>query len=42
MGSSLFPARLIIAEGPGVVTPLVEEALASLSSIDKVQKGDLR
>jgi 2-dehydro-3-deoxyphosphogluconate aldolase / (4S)-4-hydroxy-2-oxoglutarate aldolase len=31
MGSSLFPARRIAAEGPDVVVPLVREALAALT-----------
>ncbi len=30
MGSSLFPARRIMSAGPGVVTPLVVEALAAV------------
>jgi len=30
MGSSLFPAKQIAAEGPGVVVPLVHQALAAL------------
>ena len=30
MGSSLFPARRIVDEGPGVVAPLVEQALAAI------------
>jgi 2-dehydro-3-deoxyphosphogluconate aldolase/(4S)-4-hydroxy-2-oxoglutarate aldolase len=30
MGSSLFPARRIVAEGPDVVVPLVEKALAAV------------
>lgn len=34
MGSSLFPARRIAAEGPEVVAPLVAEALAVLASAD--------
>jgi Entner-Doudoroff aldolase len=32
MGSSLFPASRIAAEGPGVVAPLVAQAMAALSS----------
>jgi len=34
MGSSIFPARRIMAEGPQVVAPLVAEALSSLNSAD--------
>ena len=30
MGSSLFPAGRIKAEGPGVVAPLVAQALAAV------------
>ncbi len=30
MGSSLFPARRIVDEGPDVVVPLVEQALAAV------------
>jgi 2-dehydro-3-deoxyphosphogluconate aldolase/(4S)-4-hydroxy-2-oxoglutarate aldolase len=33
MGSSLFPARRIAAEGPEVVVPLVQEALAALGPL---------
>ena len=32
MGSSIFPARRIATEGPEVVRPLVQEALAALAS----------
>jgi len=35
MGSSLFPAGRIKAEGPGVVAPLVAEALAAVRSESK-------
>jgi len=31
MGSSLFPARRIKSEGPEVVAPLVEQALAAVT-----------
>lgn len=31
MGSSLFPARRIVAEGPDVVVPLVEKAMAAVN-----------
>jgi 2-dehydro-3-deoxyphosphogluconate aldolase/(4S)-4-hydroxy-2-oxoglutarate aldolase len=34
MGSSLFPPRRIAAEGPQVVRPLVEEALAAVRPAD--------
>ena len=34
MGSSLFPARRIASEGPDVVRPLVEEALAAVRPAD--------
>jgi 2-dehydro-3-deoxyphosphogluconate aldolase/(4S)-4-hydroxy-2-oxoglutarate aldolase len=34
MGSSLFPARRIVAEGPDVVAPLVEKALAAVQDAD--------
>jgi 2-dehydro-3-deoxyphosphogluconate aldolase/(4S)-4-hydroxy-2-oxoglutarate aldolase len=34
MGSSLFPARRIAAEGPDVVVPLVEKALAAVKHSD--------
>jgi 2-dehydro-3-deoxyphosphogluconate aldolase/(4S)-4-hydroxy-2-oxoglutarate aldolase len=34
MGSSLFPARRIVAEGPDVVVPLVEKALAAVQYAD--------
>jgi 2-dehydro-3-deoxyphosphogluconate aldolase/(4S)-4-hydroxy-2-oxoglutarate aldolase len=34
MGSSIFPARRIVAEGPEVVGPLVEKALAAIQSAD--------
>ena len=34
MGSSLFPARRVKAEGPQVVGPLVAEALSTLESVD--------
>jgi 2-dehydro-3-deoxyphosphogluconate aldolase / (4S)-4-hydroxy-2-oxoglutarate aldolase len=34
MGSSLFPPRRIAAEGPEVVRPLVEEALAAVRPAD--------
>jgi 2-dehydro-3-deoxyphosphogluconate aldolase/(4S)-4-hydroxy-2-oxoglutarate aldolase len=34
MGSSLFPARRIVAEGPEVVVPLVEKALAAVQHSD--------
>ena len=34
MGSSLFPSRKIAAEGPGVVAPLVSEALAAAGRND--------
>jgi 2-dehydro-3-deoxyphosphogluconate aldolase/(4S)-4-hydroxy-2-oxoglutarate aldolase len=30
MGSSIFPARRIVAEGPEVVVPLVKDALAAV------------
>jgi 2-keto-3-deoxy-6-phosphogluconate aldolase len=39
MGGSLFPARRIISEGPGVVAPLVVEALASLGVTDAAREG---
>ena len=39
MGSSLFPARRIVSEGPEVVRQLVGEALAALGSTDKVRGG---
>jgi 2-dehydro-3-deoxyphosphogluconate aldolase / (4S)-4-hydroxy-2-oxoglutarate aldolase len=41
MGTSLFPGRRIISEGPGVVAPLVVEALASLGVADGARKGGL-
>jgi len=34
MGSSLFPAQRIVAEGPAVVVPLVEKALAAVQVAD--------
>jgi 2-dehydro-3-deoxyphosphogluconate aldolase/(4S)-4-hydroxy-2-oxoglutarate aldolase len=34
MGSSVFPARRIKAEGPDVVTPLVRQALAAVRQVD--------
>ena len=34
MGSSLFPARRIMADGPQVVESLVAEALSTLQSAD--------
>ena len=34
MGSSLFPPRRIASEGPEVVRPLVEEALAAVRPVD--------
>ena len=34
MGSSLFPARRIIDEGPEVVVPLVKKALAAIQDAD--------
>jgi 2-dehydro-3-deoxyphosphogluconate aldolase/(4S)-4-hydroxy-2-oxoglutarate aldolase len=34
MGSSLFPARRIVADGPDVVVPLVERALAAVGEAD--------
>ena len=33
MGSSLFPAGRIMSDGPGVVTPLVAEALAAVRTV---------
>ena len=39
MGGSLFPARRIMAEGPGVVAPLVAKALASLGVTDAAREG---
>jgi 2-dehydro-3-deoxyphosphogluconate aldolase/(4S)-4-hydroxy-2-oxoglutarate aldolase len=39
MGSSLFPAGRILAEGPGAVAPLVAQALAAVRS---ESKGDPR
>jgi 2-dehydro-3-deoxyphosphogluconate aldolase / (4S)-4-hydroxy-2-oxoglutarate aldolase len=42
MGSSLFPAGRIKSEGPGVVAPLVAQALATVGSADGVRKRDHR
>lgn len=39
MGSSLFPAGRIMSDGPGVVTPLVAEAVAAVASADIARKG---
>jgi 2-dehydro-3-deoxyphosphogluconate aldolase/(4S)-4-hydroxy-2-oxoglutarate aldolase len=38
MGSALFPAGRIMSEGPGVVAPLVAEALAAVGSADGLRK----
>ncbi len=40
MGSSLFPAGRIMSDGPGVVAPLVAQALAAVGPADGVRKRD--
>jgi len=42
MGSSLFPAGRIMSEGPGVVAPLVAQAVATVGSADGLRKRDHR
>lgn len=42
MGSSLFPAGRIMSEGPGVVAPLVAQAVATVGSADRMRKQDHR
>jgi 2-dehydro-3-deoxyphosphogluconate aldolase/(4S)-4-hydroxy-2-oxoglutarate aldolase len=39
MGSSLFPAARIHAEGPELVRPLVAEAVAAVNGADRLRKG---
>lgn len=42
MGSSLFPAGRISSEGPGVVAPLVAQAVATVGFADGARKRDHR